>query len=475
MLKEQYPLFIANQPQQPNADLEVLDKYTGQVATRVAKADASMLDQAIEAADRAARPMAQLKAYQRQAILNELVERCEQRSDELAEGLCVEAGKPIQYARGEVARLIDTLRIGAEEAVRIYGEVMPLDISQRAANYRGMWKRVPIGPCGFITPWNFPLNLVAHKIAPALAVGCPFVLKPASATPVGALILGQMLSEMDLPEGAFSILPISSRDSDALIEDDRIKKLSFTGSPSVGWELKARARKKKVTLELGGNAGVIIDADVELDDALNRVVFGAYYQSGQSCISVQRIMVHQEIYQTFRDDLAKRVKQLKAGNPKEEDTFVGPIISEDEARRIEQWVNSAVERGATVLAGGKRDGVMYAPTLLEGVPHDAKVSCEEVFGPVALIEPFEQFDTALAQINDSDYGLQAGLFTRDIYRAYRAWDELEVGGVIINDVPSWRVDHMPYGGVKDSGLGREGLRFAMTDMTELRLMVLRTP
>jgi acyl-CoA reductase-like NAD-dependent aldehyde dehydrogenase len=475
MLHDQYPLYLSNEPQQPNADLPVIDKYTQDEATRVAKADPEILDRAIAAAHEAAVPMRKMKGYQRQAVLNELVDRCEDRSEELAMGLCIEAGKPLKYARGEVTRLIDTLRIGAEEAVRIYGEVMPMDISQRAANYRGMWKKVPVGPCGFITPWNFPLNLVAHKIAPALAVGCPFVLKPASATPIGALILGQMLSELDLPRGAFSILPISSRDSDALIEDDRIKKLSFTGSPDVGWALKARARKKKVTLELGGNAAVIVDQDVDLDDAVGRIVFGAYYQSGQSCISVQRILAHHSIYETLRNRLVDAVAQLKHGDPKDEQTFIGPIISTEEAERIEQWVNQAVDKGANVLVGGERDGVIYRATLLENVPHDAQVSCQEIFGPVALIEPFDDFDEALAETNRSDYGLQAGVFTRDIYRAYRAWDELEVGGVIVNDVPSWRVDHMPYGGVKDSGLGREGIRFALEDMTEVRLFVLRTP
>ena len=474
-LNPSYPYYLANNPVAANTDLAVTHKYTGQSATRVALADSDALDQAIAAAHRAAKPMAQMHAYQRQAVLNQLLRACEDRHEPLAQALCIEAGKPIKYARSEVTRLIDTLRIAAEEAVRIYGEVLPMDISARAANYRGMWKRVPIGPCAFITPWNFPLNLVAHKIAPALACGCPFVLKPASATPIGALILGQMLAETDLPEGAFSILPMRSADAGPLVEDDRLKKLSFTGSAEVGWQLKARAGKKAVTLELGGNAAVVIDEDADLDDAVDRTLFGAFYQSGQSCISVQRIYVHQKVYSSFRDKLVAETRKLKAGDPAAEDTFIGPVITEEDARRMVDWVNQAVAEGATLLCGGKREGRILEPTLLEGADRQAKVMAEEVFGPVAVLQAFNTFDDALAAVNDSRFGLQAGVFTRDLYKAQQAWDQLEVGGVLINDVPSWRVDHMPYGGVKDSGLGREGIRFAIEHMTERRLLVVRTP
>ena len=282
MLQERYPYYLANRPQQPNAELAVTNKYTGEVAARVALADAAVLDEAIAAAARAAAPMRRLAAWQRKRVLAHLAARCRERAAELAETLVIEAGKPIQFARGEVDRLIDTVEIAAEESTRIYGEVLPLDISERADGYRGMWKRVPIGPCAFITPWNFPLNLVAHKIAPALACGCPFVLKPASATPIGALLLGEILAETDLPEGAFSILPMNSSAADALVEDERIKKLSFTGSPEVGWPLRDRAKRKQVTLELGGNAATIIERDADLDDAVARNIFGGYYQSGQS-------------------------------------------------------------------------------------------------------------------------------------------------------------------------------------------------
>lgn len=476
-LNETYPLYLANQPKQPNADLTVTNKTTGQAACRVAKADPSILDEAIAAADRAAEPMRRLKGYQRRGVLEHLVKRCEQEREALTEALIIEAGKPKQFATGEVGRLIDTLRVAAKLADDVAGhgggEVLPLDVSERAAGYRGMWKRVPIGPCAFITPWNFPLNLVAHKIGPALAVGCPFVLKPASYTPVGALMLGAFLAETDLPDGAFSILPMASSDSVALVEDDRLQKLSFTGSQDVGWSLKAKAGKKKVTLELGGNAAVIIDEGVDLDDAVDRVVLGAFYQSGQSCISVQRILVHRAVYEPFRDRFVERTKSLVLGDPADEATYIGPVISEDDAQRLIDWVNEADEDGGVVLCGGKRDGVMVQPTIVQNVPHDAKLYRDEVFGPVAGIEAFSDFDEALALVNDSDFGLQAGVFTPRIDHAMKAWDELVVGGVMINDVPSWRVDHMPYGGVKDSGLGREGLRFAMQDMTEPRLLVIR--
>lgn len=474
MLKQSYPYYLANKAESPNADLEVTDKYTGKVAFRVAMADAKAIDKAIGKAVEAAEPMRQMPSYERQAILNHCVKRFQERFDELAESLCIEAGKPIKDAKGEVGRLIDTFRIAAEESVRLNGEVLTMDISARAKGYSGMWKRVPIGPCSFISPFNFPLNLAAHKIAPALAVGCPFVLKPASLTPLGAIIIGEILAETDLPEGAFSILPCR-RDGAALFtEDDRLKLLSFTGSPEVGWDLKAKAGKKKVVLELGGNAAVIVDEGSDLKDVVARIIIGAFYQSGQSCIGVQRILAHESLYAELRDRLVEATKKLKMGNPKDESTFIGPMISEKEASRLDNWIQSAVKNGAKLLCGGKRDGAMLEATLLENVKPEDEVYCKEAFGPVALLTPFKDFDAALDEVNDSTFGLQAGIFTRDIYKAHKAWDKLDVGGVVIGDVPSWRVDHMPYGGVKDSGLGREGIRFAMEDMTEIRLMVLRT-
>jgi len=474
-LKPVYPLYLNNAAEQPNTDLAVTDKFTGEVAFRVAQANTAIIDAAIAGAVEAAEPMARMASYERQAVLSHCVNRFTERADELANALCVEAGKPITDSEGEVDRLIDTFRIAAEESVRMTGEVQPLDISPRAKGYQGMWRRVPIGPCSFVSPFNFPLNLAAHKIAPALAVGCPFVMKPASRTPLGAILIGEVLAETDLPKGAFSILPARREGADLFTTDERFKLLSFTGSPEVGWDLKARSGKKKVVLELGGNAAVIIDADADLDDALERVVFGAFYQSGQSCIGVQRIVIHADVYDRFRDMLVARTRTLVAGDPKHRDTFIGPMIDVREATRLEAWISEAVKAGGRVLCGGHRDGAMLEATLLEAVPAHARIVAEEAFGPVAILSKFSDFSAAIAEVNASRFGLQAGVFTRDLFRMFSAWDHLEVGGVVVNDVPSYRVDNMPYGGVKDSGLGREGVRFAMEDMTEIRNLVIRRP
>lgn len=474
-LKKAYPYYLANKAVYANQDLIVTNKYTGEDATAVALARADVIEKAIDAAEKSQPALNKMKPYERQDVLNHCVKRFTERFDELAYALCIEAGKPIKDARGEVTRLIDTFRIAAEEAVRIKGEVMNLEVTPRAKGYQGMYKKVPIGPCSFISPFNFPLNLAAHKVAPALAVGCAFVLKPASRTPLGALIIGEVLAETNLPEGAFSILPCSRDGADLFTTDDRFKLLSFTGSPDVGWALKAKAGKKPVILELGGNAGCIVDHDTDLDDAIERIVFGAYYQSGQSCISVQRIIVHESIYDDFKKRYVDKVSKLVHGDPLNEDTFIGPMISESEASRLDSWIQEAKEKGADVLCGGKRDGAMLQATILENVSADAKINADEAFGPVSVISSFADFDDALEEVNNSQFGLQAGVFTRDIYKAHKAWDVLDVGGVVIGDVPSWRVDNMPYGGVKESGLGREGIRFAIEDMTELRLMVIRTP
>ncbi|MGB3620027.1 aldehyde dehydrogenase family protein [Ketobacter sp. MCCC 1A13808] len=475
MLKQEYPYYLANEAVYANQDLKVYDKFSGELATAVPLASPDVLDQAIAAACDAAEPMRKMAMYERQAVLEHCVTRFRERFDELAYALCVEAGKPINDAKGEVTRLIDTFKIAAEEVSRQYGETIPLDISARAKGYSGMTKRVPIGPCAFISPFNFPLNLAAHKVAPAIAAGCPFVLKPASLTPIGAILIGEILAETDLPKGAFSILPCRRDSADMLTEDDRLKLLSFTGSPDVGWALKARAGKKPVILELGGNAACVVDKDWDIDDAVARIIFGAFYQSGQSCIGVQRIYIHADVYDTFKEKLVAKAKALKSGDPKDPQTFIGPMISEGEASRLHGWINEAIADGATLLCGGDCEGNMLQATLLENVNSTQKVCAEEAFGPVAVLEKFDDFDNVIKSINDSKFGLQAGVFTKDIYHAHKAWDELEVGGVVIGDIPSWRVDHMPYGGVKDSGLGREGIRWAMHDMTELRLMVLRNP
>ena len=475
MLAPSYPYYLANRPERPNQALDVVDKYSGAIATRVALADGIAIDRAIEAASRAARPMAALAGYERKAVLDHCVRRFRERAEELARILVVEAGKPIKDSRGEVARLIDTFEIAAEESTRLEGEVLPLDRTARCRGYVGYTKRVPVGPCSFISPFNFPLNLAAHKVAPAIAAGCPFVLKPASATPLGALVIGEVLAETALPAGAFSILPCRRDGAELFTTDSRLKLLSFTGSPAVGWELKARAGNKKVVLELGGNASVIVDEGADLADAAERITFGAFYQSGQSCVAVQRIHAHRAVADALRERLVERARKLPAGDPSDERTWIGPLISEAEAVRLESWIAEAVARGGRVLCGGTRRGAVLDATLLEDVPVDCAIVALEAFGPVAVLSTFDDFDRALAEVNASRYGLQAGVFTRDLYRAHRAWDALEVGAVVIGDVPSWRSDSMPYGGVKDSGLGREGVRHAIADMTETRLMVVRTP
>ncbi|MEN1729545.1 MAG: aldehyde dehydrogenase family protein [Pseudomonadota bacterium] len=473
MTAQTFPYYLANRAVFANSELAVDDKHTGELAYRVAKADSAVLEQAIVAAAAATEPMANFPTYKRRDVLLHCVEQFKARRDELVEVLVVEGGKVIKDAQGEVQRLIDTFQIASEEATRVGGEVMPMDIAERTEGWIGMTKKVPIGPVSLITPFNFPYNLVAHKVAPAIAAGCPFILKPADKTPVGALLIGEILAETDLPEGAFSILNLDVEDAGPLTTDERLKLLSFTGSDKIGWMLKGQAGKKPVVMELGGNAACLVDADADLDDALDRLVFGAFYQSGQSCISVQRVQIHESIYEDLKTRFVAAVETLKLGDPRDPETFIGPLITEFDAGRIVEWIEEAVDGGATVLTGGQREGRIVRPAVLENVPRDVRLYRNEVFGPAVLLEPFSDFDEALEVINDSRYGLQAGLFLRDIGKIRKAWDRLEVGGVIINDVPSFRVDHMPYGGVKDSGLGREGIKYAIEDMIEIRLLAIR--
>ncbi len=476
MLNKSYPYYLANKAKQPNTDLVVRNKYTGRIATRVAMPSKRTIESAIAAAVKAEPAMRAFKPWQRQAVLNHCVDSMTARKKELAEALCIEAGKPIKDSQGEVSRLIDTFRIAAELAPQIGGEVLSLEISERANGYRGFTKRVPLGACSFITPFNFPLNLVAHKVAPAIAAGCPFVLKPSEKTPIGALIIGEVLAETDLPKGAFSVLPVLGKDASPFVEDERLKLLSFTGG-QIGWDLKAKAGRKKVVLELGGNAACVVDADQgdRLDFIVDRLIHGAFYQSGQSCIGVQRIYIHESLYDTLKRKFVARTRKLNAGNPRHKDTFLGPMINEEAAERLHGWITEAKAAGAKILCGGKRKGNMLDATVLENVPVDATINRSEAFGPVALLAPFKTYDEALAMVNDSEYGLQAGVFTSDLNHSMQAWDELEQGGVIIGDIPSWRVDNMPYGGIKRSGFGREGIRYAMEDMSEMRLLVIRDP
>lgn len=474
MLEKTYPYYLANRPRTSTQMLEVRDKYSGKLATRVAVPNARAVEQAIAAAARATTPMRHFKPWARQAVLQHCATRFAERRDELAQALCIEAGKPIHDAAGEVTRLIETFQIAAAEAVRIDGETLNLELASRLDGYHGYTRRVPIGPVACITPFNFPLNLVAHKVAPAIAAGCPFVLKPSEKTPVGALIIGQVLAETDLPRGAFSILPLDGAHAAPLVEDERFKLLTFTGG-QIGWELKARAGRKRVVLELGGNAACIVDADQgpQLAHIVQRLVFGAFYQSGQSCIGVQRIYAHDAIYPALKRRLVAATRKLVAGDPKKPDTFIGPMIDEAAATRLQGWIDAARRAGGKLLCGGKRHGNMLEATLLENVPTDAALHRNEAFGPVALLSRYNDFDDVIARINDSDFGLQAGIFTDSLDHAMRAWNDLEQGGVIVNDIPSFRVDNMPYGGIKRSGLGREGIRSAIADMTEVRLLVMR--
>lgn len=469
----QYPLYLGNTPVEGNPFVPVYDKYSGNLIAEVSLADKKSIEKAIEMAVEASKPFRKMSAFARKQVLEHCVKRFTERFDELVETLCMEVGKPFADSKREVQRLIGTFKLAAEESTRIYGELLPLDITENTSDYVGGWKRVPIGPCLFITPFNFPLNLPAHKIAPAIAVGCPFILKPATLTPISAIIIGEILAETDLPPGAFSILPCSNEDAELMVSDDRLKLLSFTGSADVGWKLKSLAGKKQVILELGGNAGCIVDEHIDLDFVTERLVFGAFYQAGQSCISVQRIYAHHSIYDTLKQKLIHEISTLKSGDPKDPNNFIGPLISEKQAVRLMEWIEQAKKAGANVLTGGKRSGAILEATLLENVPTNHKIIQEEVFGPIAVLIPFSDFNEVLAAVNQSHYGLQAGVFTRDLFKAHLAWDTLDVGGVIINDTPSWRSDNMPYGGSKDSGIGREGVRFAIEHLTEIRMMVMR--
>lgn len=473
MTMSEYPLFVANRPRQTSQLLDVIQKFTGDVVARVGRAGESEIQEALAAAHSARSAMAHLSAAQRQQILRYCQQRLRERHEQFASVICDEVGKPIVDARVEVDRAIDTLGMAADECGRDVGTMMELGIAERGACYWGGYRRFPVGPVTLIAPFNFPLNLAVHKIAPAIAAGCPWILKPASTTPWSAVLLGEILAESNLPSGSFSILPCSPAQAAPLIEDPRIKKISFTGSPAIGWEIKHRCGQKKITLELGGNAACIVEPDAELDDVCQRLVIGLFGQSGQSCISVQRVLVHESIATSLQQRLIEATQKLIVGDPRDPKTKIGPLIDPSEAQRVETWVHEAVAAGARVLVGGKRDRAFYHPTLLEHVPSHLRLYCQEVFGPVGVIETYRDFDAALGLVNASSFGLQAGVFTNDLHRAHRAWEQLEVGGVVINDIPSWRGDNMPYGGVKSSGLGREGPRFAIDEMSEIRSFVVR--
>jgi glyceraldehyde-3-phosphate dehydrogenase (NADP+) len=432
-------------------------------------------DEAVEAAVAAFEITRTLPAFERGRILREISAGIRARREELGRLIALESGKPIRDALVEVDRATLTFRLGAEEAERMTGELIPLDLMPAAKDRVGITRRFPIGPIAAISPFNFPLNLAAHKLSPAIASGNPIVLKPPSKDPLTMLAVAEIIEAAGVPAGSVSILPMTRELGDRMVADPRFKLLTFTGSPSVGWRMKERAGKKKVVLELGGNAGVIVDKSADLDWAIKRCLVGAFAYAGQVCISVQRAFIHEDVWDEFMDRFVEGARALKVGDPLDPTTDLGPMVDQHAASRTERWVDEAVALGGKVLLGGKADGTFFPPTILTDVPPTAQVCSNEAFAPLVVAFPFRDFDEAIAGVNDSMFGLQTGVFTNDLAGAWRAFSELEVGGVIVNDVPTFRIDNMPYGGVKDSGLGREGLRYAIEDMTEIRIMVLAQP
>jgi glyceraldehyde-3-phosphate dehydrogenase (NADP+) len=452
--------------------IEIRSPYDSSLVAVVHRAGPAEVEEAIALAAEAFGETRRLPSWKRAEILETISARLRERRDELARVIALEAGKPIAIAGVEVDRAAFTFKVAAEEAKRIYGEVVPLDWVPGTEGRTGHVHRVPLGPIAGITPFNFPLNLVVHKVAPALAAGNPIVVRPASQTPVSALELGGIVVESGWPAGGIAVVPSSTDVAAALVEDDRIKLLTFTGSPAVGWDLKGRAGRKRVTLELGGNAGVIVNADADVPYAAERVAWGAFVYAGQTCISVQRVLVHADVHDAFMEELLARVSALRTGDPLDEETDVGPLIDEGASARVSEWVEEALAGGATALAGGGHEGTLWEPTVLVGVEETMRVSCREAFGPLVVVSSFEDVGEAIAAVDRSEFGLQAGIFTRDWPTIRRAFDEIEVGGLVVNDVPTFRIDHMPYGGVKQSGFGREGIRYAIEEMTELRLLAL---
>ena len=472
---KEYKFLINGQWLTSSEKHQIKSPYNGEVIGRTYRPSPDDVENAIKAASAAFEITKKMPPYERSEILFNIVRILQERKEELAQSIAAEAGKPIKAARIEAERSILTFTIAAEEAKRINGEIIPLDIHPYGKDRICNISRFPIGPIAGISPFNFPLNLVVHKVAPCIASGNTMLLKPASQTPLSSLKLGEIVMEAGLPAGALNILPCTAQGAEPLITDERIKKLTFTGSPVVGWGLKQRCGRKKITLELGGNAGVIVHNDADLNYAVDRVIMGGFGYSGQVCISVQRIFVHNEIFEEFKEKFIKKVKALKTGDPLDENTDIGPMISEKEAERAEAWIKEAANNGASILTGGERNKSMLTPTVITDVKPDMKVSCQELFAPVVTLASYSDFHAAVKKVNDSEFGLQAGIFCKDLDLIYSAYNELNVGGIVIGDVPTFRIDNMPYGGVKSSGLGREGIRFAIEEMTELKALVLNLP
>jgi acyl-CoA reductase-like NAD-dependent aldehyde dehydrogenase len=471
-----HPIYLAGRWVESDDELVVSNPANPDAAAgSTFNASEAQYEEAVEAAVAAFEVTRTLPAYERGAILRNISAWIKARREELGRLIALEAGKPIRDSLVEVDRATLTFRLGAEEAERMVGEMIPLDLMASSKGRVGITRRFPIGPIAAISPFNFPLNLAAHKLAPAIASGNPIVLKPPSKDPLTMLTVAEIVEEAGAPAGSVSILPMTRELGDRMVADERFKLLTFTGSPSVGWRMKERAGKKKVVLELGGNAGVIVDRSADLDWAVKRSLVGAFSYAGQVCISVQRMFLHEDIREAFLDKFRAGVQALHLGDPIDPVTDVGPMVDDAAAARTQRWVDEAVQLGGKVVAGGKADGAFFQPTILENVPVEAQVCSNEAFAPLVVVFPFSDFGDAIRQVNDSFFGLQTGVFTNDLTNAWQAFQELEVGGVIVNDVPTYRIDHMPYGGVKDSGQGREGLRWAIEDMTEIRIMVLAQP
>jgi acyl-CoA reductase-like NAD-dependent aldehyde dehydrogenase len=472
-MASEHPFYLAGRWERSARRLDVVNPYDRSIVGTTWLAGDDEFEEATRGACAAAAVMRQLAAFERAAILRRASEAIRARRDEIGRTIAGEAGKAVRDAVAEADRAAGTFEAASDEAKRIDGIVIPMDLAPHGQGRVAFTRRFPVGPIAAISPFNFPFNLSAHKLAPAIAAGNPVVLKPATKTPLSALVLAAILEEAGLPKGALSVLPMARETGERLVTDDRYKLLTFTGSSAVGWGMKARAGRKKVVLELGGNAGVIVDETADVDFAVKRIAVGGFALAGQSCISVQRVFVHSAIFDDFASKLVSALKALKVGDPLDPATDVGPMIEEAEAERVDSWVKEAVGAGARVLTGGRRlGGALYEPTVLADVPETAKVCVEEVFAPLVGLYRFHDFNDAMARVNASPYGLQAGVFTGDLLRALVAHEVLEVGGVIVNDVSAWRIDHMPYGGVKDSGLGREGPRYAIEEMTEARLVVI---
>ncbi|MDI6760299.1 MAG: aldehyde dehydrogenase family protein [Candidatus Brocadiaceae bacterium] len=470
---KRYKFLVAGKWKESGEPLEIKNPFNGEVVGITSRPTEGDVEEAICSAVAEAREMASLPTYRRAEILSRIRTGIIDRREELARTITLEAGKPISNSRIEVERAVFLVQLAIEECRRMGGELIPLDLLEGARGRLALTRRFPLGPVLGITPFNFPLNLVCHKLAPALAAGNPIIIKPASATPLTALILAEIVRGSGIPSGGLSVLPCSGTQAEGMVRDDRLRLLTFTGSAQVGWYLKDMAGKKRVVLELGGNAGAIVDEDTDLGYAVQRCIYGGYVYSGQTCISLQRIYVHKGIYTQFLSKLVEGVKSLKMGDPMQEETRIGPLVSQGAVERLNGWVREALSLGASALVGGKPvSDRFFEPTVLVDVRPEMKVCCEEVFGPLVTVSPFDSFEQALEEVNRTRYGLQAGVFTRDLQRAFLAYKTLEVGSVIINDVPTFRADHMPYGGVKDSGLGREGIKYAIEEMTEPRLLVL---